>query len=35
MFTDYQGWAYGLKSTGYATNPVYATSLITTIENII
>lgn len=30
--TDYQGWAYGLKSAGYATNPVYATSLIATIE---
>jgi len=30
--TDYQSWAYGLKSAGYATNPAYATSLITTIE---
>ena len=30
--TDYQSWAYGLKAAGYATNPVYATSLITTIE---
>lgn len=30
--TDYQGWAYGLKAAGYATNPVYATSLIATIE---
>jgi LysM repeat protein len=30
--TDYKNWAYGLKKAGYATNPVYATSLITTIE---
>jgi LysM repeat protein len=30
--TDYEGWAYGLKAAGYATNPVYANSLITTIE---
>ncbi|HEY2727762.1 MAG TPA: LysM peptidoglycan-binding domain-containing protein, partial [Parafilimonas sp.] len=30
--TDYTDWAYGLKSAGYATNPSYATSLITTIE---
>lgn len=30
--TDYAGWAYGLKAAGYATNPVYANSLITTIE---
>lgn len=30
--TDYTDWAYGLKAAGYATNPVYATSLITTIE---
>ena len=30
--TDYRDWAYGLKKAGYATNPVYATSLITTIE---
>ena len=30
--TDYEGWAYGLKAAGYATNPVYASSLITTIE---
>lgn len=30
--TDYTGWAYGLKAAGYATNPVYATSLIATIE---
>ncbi len=30
--TDYTHWAYGLKSAGYATNPAYATSIITTIE---
>ncbi len=30
--TDYTDWAYGLKKAGYATNPVYARSLITTIE---
>jgi hypothetical protein len=30
--TDYRGWAYGLKAAGYATNPVYAASLIATIE---
>lgn len=30
--TDYSAWAYGLKAAGYATNPVYATSLIETIE---
>ncbi len=30
--TDYKDWAYGLKSAGYATNPVYAQALITTIE---
>ena len=30
--TDYQGWAYGLKAAGYATNPAYAISIITTIE---
>ena len=30
--TDYTDWAYGLKKAGYATNPVYAKSLITTIE---
>jgi len=30
--TDYKGWAYGLKAAGYATNPVYAKSLISTIE---
>ena len=31
--TDYRGWAYGLKFTGYATNPEYANILIRTIEN--
>lgn len=30
--TDYKDWAYGLKKAGYATNPRYAQSLITTIE---
>jgi len=30
--TNYKDWAYGLKRAGYATNPVYAQSLITTIE---
>lgn len=29
---DYKGWAYGLKSTGYATNPKYAEMLIKIIE---
>lgn len=31
--TDYKGWAKGLKAAGYATNPQYAQSLITIIEN--
>jgi len=31
--TDYKGWARGLKAAGYATNPSYAQSLITIIEN--
>ena len=31
--TDYKGWANGLKAAGYATNPRYAQSLITIIEN--
>jgi hypothetical protein len=31
--TDYPGWARGLKSAGYATNPKYAEQLIKTIEN--
>jgi len=30
--TDYKGWAYGLKSCGYATNPMYAQKLIGIIE---
>lgn len=30
--TDYKGWATGLKSAGYATNPKYATLLIDLIE---
>ncbi len=30
--TDYQGWAKGLKSAGYATNPNYAPILIDLIE---
>lgn len=30
---DYKGWAYGLKSAGYATNPAYADMLISVIEN--
>ncbi|MCK9219008.1 MAG: glucosaminidase domain-containing protein [Bacteroidales bacterium] len=31
--TDYNGWAKGLQSAGYATNPQYAQKLITVIEN--
>ena len=30
--TDYKGWAHGLKSCGYATNPRYAELLISMIE---
>jgi flagellum-specific peptidoglycan hydrolase FlgJ len=30
--TDYKGWANGLKSAGYATNPKYPTMLINIIE---
>lgn len=30
--TDYEGWAKGLKSAGYATNPKYADLLIQLIE---
>lgn len=30
--TDYEGWAKGLKSAGYATNPKYADLLISLIE---
>lgn len=29
---DYQGWAYGLKAAGYATDSRYATALIADIE---
>lgn len=31
--TDYKGWAFGLKSAGYATDPGYAQKLIQLIEN--
>jgi len=31
--TDYRGWANGLKTCGYATNPQYADHLIKTIED--
>lgn len=30
--TDYQGWAWGLKKAGYATNPKYSQALIRLIE---
>jgi hypothetical protein len=30
--TDYEAWAKGLKSAGYATNPVYAQTLVRLIE---
>jgi hypothetical protein len=30
--TDYKGWCYGLKQAGYATDPNYATKLISLIE---
>ncbi len=30
--TDYKGWARGLKSAGYATNPAYADKLIDLIQ---
>lgn len=30
--TDYEGWAYGLKKAGYATNPKYSQVLIRLIE---
>lgn len=30
--TDYKGWAYGLKASGYATDPMYANRLIKIIE---
>ena len=29
---DYKGWAKGLKSAGYATDPKYAEKLISLIE---
>jgi len=29
---DYKAWAYGLKQAGYATNPKYASTLISRIE---
>lgn len=31
--TDYEGWAYGLKQAGYATNPQYPTLLINLIRD--
>lgn len=31
--TDYEGWAYGLKAAGYATNPQYPTLLISLIRD--
>jgi hypothetical protein len=31
--TDYEGWAYGLKKAGYATDPAYAYKLISIIES--
>lgn len=31
--TDYEGWAFGLKKAGYATDPSYAYKLISLIEN--
>lgn len=31
--TDYEGWAFGLKSAGYATDPSYAYKLISIIED--
>lgn len=31
--TDYEGWAFGLKKAGYATDPSYGNKLITIIEN--
>jgi len=31
--TDYEGWAFGLKQAGYATDPTYAYKLISIIEN--
>lgn len=31
--TDYEGWAYGLKKAGYATDPAYPSKLIRLIED--
>ncbi len=31
--TDYEGWAYGLKKAGYATNPKYPVVIIKLIED--
>jgi LysM repeat protein len=31
--TDYEGWAFGLKKAGYATDPAYGYKLISIIEN--
>lgn len=31
--TDYEGWAYGLKKAGYATDPAYPRKLIKLIED--
>jgi len=31
--TDYEGWAFGLKNAGYATDPSYAFKLISIVEN--
>lgn len=31
--TDYEGWAFGLKKAGYATDPTYAFKLISIVEN--
>lgn len=31
--TDYEGWAFGLKKAGYASDPTYAYKLISIIEN--
>jgi LysM repeat protein len=31
--TDYEGWAFGLKKAGYATDPTYGYKLISIIEN--
>ncbi len=31
--SDYEGWAFGLKKAGYATDPTYAFKLISIIEN--